>query len=422
MPIRSFVACVCLAATLAAVASAAEPAGTSSDNDWLQWRGPRHDGTADPNQKPPLEWSATQNIVWKTPVPGRGHGSATIAGNRVFLAAADREAGKQWLMAFDRGSGKELWRTMVHEGNLPTGGNEKSTLASSTPASDGQRVFINFINGDAAYTSALSLDGELLWQTKLTPYVIHQGYGSSPTIHGPLVIASADNKGGGAIVGMDRESGKIVWRRERPAKPNYSSPIVLRAAGRDQLILTGCDLVTSLDPTSGEEIWEIEGATTECVTTPITDGKAVFATGGYPRNFTEAIAADGSGKTVWEIGERVYVPSLLFKDGYLYATLDGGIAVCRDASTGKEVWKKRLGGTFSSSPVLVGDMIYATNEEGETFIFKASPESYQQLAKNDLGDSVFATPTIVGGRIYNRVAFVDGQDRQEYLVCIGEGE
>lgn len=388
--------------------------------DWPMWRGPMRNGHANPEQSPPIEWSNQKNVLWKTPVPGRGHGSAAVVGERIFLAAADRDAAKQWMICFDRESGKERWRTTVHEGNLPNGGNEKSTLASSTPACDGERVFINFINGDAAYTSALDLEGKLLWQTKLTGYVIHQGYGSSPTIFGSLVIASADNKGGGAVVGMDRTSGNVVWRRERPAKPNYSSPIVLRAAGRDQLILTGCDLVTSLNPATGEELWEIPGATTECVTTPITDGKSIFATGGYPKNFTAAIAAEGSGETVWEISERVYVPSLLLKDGYIYATLDPGIAVCRNAETGEEMWKKRLGGTFSSSPVLVGDRIYATNEEGETFIYKAQPDDYEQLAKNDLGDSVFATPTIVGGRIYNRVAVMEGQTRQEYLYCLGD--
>lgn len=421
MPIRHFATSICLAAALAASGAAAELEKPSAAGDWPQWRGPRHDGSAAADQTPPLEWSAGENILWKTPVPGRGHGSASVVGPRVFLAAADREAAKQWLIGYDRASGKELWRTVVHEGDMPTGGHEKSTLASSTPASDGERLFINFINGDAAYTSALSLDGKLLWQTKLTPYVIHQGYGSSPLIHGPLVIASADNKSGGAVVGMDRESGKVLWRRERPAKPNYSSPIVLRAAGRDQLILTGCDLVTSLDPASGEVIWEIEGATTECVTTPVTDGQVIIASGGYPKSFTGAIAADGSGKTLWEVNDRSYVPSLIYNEGYLYAVLDAGIATCRDMKTGEERWKKRLGGTFSSSPVLVGNRIYATNEEGETFIYLASPESYQQLGENSLGDNVIATPTLLDGRIYNRVAFIEGQERQEYLICIGEG-
>lgn len=401
------------------VARAAEPVELDAQ-DWPWWRGPQRNGVADPDQGPPLKWDESENMVWRSPVPGRGHGSAIVVGERVFLAAADEEAQQQMMVCFDRQTGQPRWTRVVHEGGFPEASNEKASQASSTPACDGRRVYCNFLNDGAVYTTALDLDGRQLWQTKISDYVLHQGYGSSPAVYRNLVIVSADNKGGGAVAALDGDSGEIVWKRLRPDKPNYASPIILALDGRDQLLLTGCDLVTSLDPLTGKEHWEIEGATTECVTSTVTDGKHIFTSGGYPRNHIAAVAADGSGRIVWENNLRAYVPSLLEKDGYLYAVLDAGVATCLKSDTGETVWKARLGGTFSSSPVMVGERIYATSENGTTFIFQATPKGYEPLAENQLGESVFATPTICGGRIYQRVAHeVDGE-RQEFLYCLGE--
>jgi hypothetical protein len=223
------------------------------------------------------------------------------------------------------------------------------------------------------------------------------------------------------VVGaLDRKTGAFVWKRERPKVPNYTSPVVLRAAGREQLVMTGCDLVTSLDPATGKLLWEVAGATTECVTSTVTDGTHVYTSGGYPRNHLAAVKADGSGTIAWQTGDRVYVPSLLVRDGHLYGVLDAGMAACWEAATGKEKWKQRLGGAFSASPVLVGDRIYATNEAGETFVYRADPAQFAQLARSRLGDEAFATPAVCGGRIYMRVAERAGGRRQERLYCLGK--
>ncbi|MEZ6125006.1 MAG: PQQ-binding-like beta-propeller repeat protein [Planctomycetaceae bacterium] len=130
-------------------------------------------------------------------------------------------------------------------------------------------------------------------------------------------------------------------------------------------------------------------------------------------------AADGTKKIAWENNVRTYVPSMVASDGHLFAVMDAGVAVCFDAATGDEVWKGRLAGTFSSSPILVGDRIYATNEDGTTFVYRASPKEFELLATNDLGDSVFSTPVICGSRIYLRSAFMENGTRQEYLYCLG---
>lgn len=395
---------------------------TVAATDWPWWRGPDRNGVAAADQHPPMKWSATENVLWKSPVPGRGHGSPIVVGDQVFLAAADPDKEVQSVLCFDKKSGKQLWETPVHKGGFEKKGNAKTTLASCTPACDGQRVFVNFLNGGAVYTTALSREGKQLWQTKVSEFVTHQGFGSSPAVYEGLVLVSSDHKGGGVIVGLERATGKVAWSRERPKVPNYASPIILKVAGRDQLIMTGCDLVTGLDPRTGKELWETKGSTTETVTSTVTDGQLVFTSGGYPKNHVSAVHADGSGKVAWENGSRVYVPSMLVRDGHLYAVQDAGTAVCWKSDTGKEVWKGRLEGTFSSSPVLVGEHIFATNEAGKTFIFNATPKGFDLVGENQLGDEAFATPTFCGDRIYTRVAVTKEGKRQEWLYCLGKAD
>lgn len=418
-----FASCLlCLAALCPAAAPPVEH-GDMIDvaaTDWPWWRGPTRDGVA--KQTPPLTWSATQNVLWQAPVPGRGHGSPIVVGDRVFLATADEQNQKQSLVCYSATTGKQLWQTTVHEGNFVKGGNARSSHASSTPACDGKRVFINFPNNAGIYTTAVSLDGKQLWQTKVSDYVLHQGYGSSPAVYRSLVIVSADNKGGGAVAGLDRASGKVVWKQERPKLPNYASPIILNVAGRDQLLMTGCDKVSGFDPLTGKQRWETKGSTTECVTSTVTDGERIFTSGGYPRNHVSAVLADGSGKVVWENGSRVYVPSMLVRKGHLYAVLDAGIATCWKSDDGKEVWKGRLTdkGAFSSSLVLAGEHLFATNEAGVTYVFLALPDGLKVVAKNQLGQEAMASPAVCGGRIYLRAVTRDKDRRQDVLYCVGE--
>lgn len=416
---RTMLICLLFLFCPSAILSAADVSQFQS-SDWPWWRGLHRNGIGSASQNPPLKWSATENILWKAPVPGRGYGSPTIVADRIFLASADTEQETQFVLCYDRATGKQLWKTVVFKGGLSKKGNKKSTHASSTVACDGKRIFINFINDGAAYTTALSLDGKRLWQTKITDYIIHQGYGSSPAIYGPLVIVSADNKGGGAIAGLKRSDGAVVWKIDRPKTPNYPSPIILNVAGKDQVLMTGCDLVTGIDPLTGKILWEIDGATTECVTSTVTNGELILTSGGYPKNHMSAVKADGSGEIVWENSTRVYVPSMLVKDNYLYTVTDNGVAICWDIKTGKEIWKGRLGGTFSSSPVLIGTRVYVTNEAGETYIFRANTEKFILISENKLGTEVFATPVICGSRIYLRATEEADGKRQEMLYCIGK--
>ncbi len=255
---------------------------------------------ADPDQKIPLKWSKDENVIWKTPIPGRGHGSPIVVGDRVLLQTAQTEPDQQSVLCFDRGTGKELWRKVVHSGGLVKKGNAKSSLASSTPCWDGERIFVNFLNKEAIYTTALDLDGKQLWQEKIADYAVHQGFAASPITWGDLVLVTADSDIGGVIAALDRKSGKQVWSQPRPKEDNYTSPMVLHIAGKDQLLVSGCKLVSSFNPKSGEKLWEVEGSTIECVTSVVTDGERIFVSGGWPRQHVQALFADGSGQTAWE--------------------------------------------------------------------------------------------------------------------------
>lgn len=395
-----------------------------SSDDWAWWRGPNHDGAANPNQNPPTTWDDETNVLWKVPVPGRGHASPTVVGDHVYLATADEERQIQSVLCFNRTNGERVWKTDVHHGGFESEGRPghvRASKASSTIASDGHRLFVNFINSNAVYTTALNMDGEQLWQQKVTDYVLHQGYGSSPTVYGPLVIVSADNKGGGAIAAFNRESGELAWKNQRPELPNYTSPIILKVNGREQVVFSGCDLVSSFDPMTGEKLWETPGATTECVTSVVTDGAYVFTSGGYPANHIAAVNANGPAKEVWRNDVRVYVPSLLEKDEYIYGVTDAGEAFCYEGKTGKQIWQERVRAKFTASPVLVGDNVYALSDRGETFVFKAKPDGFELVSKNDINaDDVFASPVVCGGRVYLRVARTEGGVRQEMLYCIGK--
>ncbi len=238
---RSFVSLLLLV-VLTTDVSADTP--TFGSTDWPFWRGPQGNGHADTSAHPPQQWSATDNIRWRTPIAGLGHGSPTVLGGRIYLATADAQMQTQMVLCFDGKSGDQLWSTVVHEGgfanNSKKGLNEKATFASSTVATDGERLFITFVNDNAAWATSLDLSGSILWQQRLCDYIIHQGYGSSPTLYGNLVIVSADNKLGGVVMGLERQTGKVAWSHQRPPKPNYHSPVILRAAGRDQLIIGGC--------------------------------------------------------------------------------------------------------------------------------------------------------------------------------------
>ncbi|MBI5692417.1 MAG: PQQ-binding-like beta-propeller repeat protein [Verrucomicrobia bacterium] len=394
-------------------------AAPGSSADWPGWRGPKGDGHAAAGQSVPTRWSETENVKWRAPLRGRGHSSPTIVGERIFLTSADPVAQEQIVLCLDRASGRQLWETVVHRGSLDSGAHRNSSPAASSVTWDGERLFINFPNNKGIHTTALDPSGRILWQKRICDFVMHQGFGSSPVLFEHLVIVSADHRGGGVIAALDRKTGEFVWQHARPKIANYTTPALLTAAGRVQLVLGGCNLITSLDPRTGKPLWQIDGSTEECVTTAVTDGQRVFVSGGYPRNNVTAVEADGSGRIAWQNNTRAYVPSKLVKDGHLYAVLDAGQAVCWRASDGTEVWREKVDRDFYASPVMLGDRIYVTSLKGVTSVFEANPGKFALLAQNKLGDEAIASPVICGNRLYLRSTKA-GEPRQDFLWCIGE--
>jgi hypothetical protein len=261
-------------------------------------------------------------------------------------------------------------------------------------------------------------EGDELWKQEVGGFRSKFGYSASPVVYRGLVILAADHSDGGFIAALDRTTGNIVWRRKRPNASSYASPRVVTLAGRDQVILCGCDLVVSYDPLTGAELWQTPGTTEATVGTAVTSRDRVFVSGGYPG--AETLALDGNGKVLWRIKDKCYVPSLLATDEHLFLMQDDGIARCLDAATGKELWKQRVGGRFRSSPLLAGGQIYVTNMEGLTTVFAASPQGFQMTAENPLGNEAFASPAVSEGRLYLRCADDRSGPRQEWLYCLGE--
>jgi outer membrane protein assembly factor BamB len=386
--------------------------------DWPWWRGPKLDNIAPAPQSPPTRWSATENVIWKSDVPGRGHGSPAIWGERIFLPTADEAAQTQCVLCFDRRSGKKLWQTEIHRGGFMRK-HSKNSFASPTPACDGERVFMPFIAENGFWLASLDMNGKLVWKKRLGDFQSVHGYGASPVFYKSSVIVIADHAKGSFITALHRRTGEVVWRTERDdyRLGTYASPSVGRVAGREQLFIQGPFKVFSYDPATGKLLWTCDGPSESTCSNISFDDERVYACAGFPKRNFLCIRANGSGDVtqthvVWRRdGNCGYVPSLLLADGLLYMTVDEGKLVCFEAKTGKVVWEEKVRGKFSASPVLAAGHIYLPSEAGVTLVFKPG-RKFELVAENDLADGGFATPVILGGRIYLRTL--------HQLYCIGK--
>ena len=394
--------------------------GLSLDSsDWPWWRGTQRDGIAT-SQALPLEWNETENVLWKTPIQGRGHGSPIIVGERVFLATADEEKQSQYVIGLDRHNGNTLWSKKIHQGGWQGRIHKRNTQASSTLASDGERVFMVFMHDAKIWITALDLDCNTIWQAVASDFASHWGYSTSPVLYDELVIIASDHKEGGNLTAYNRNTGKKVWNVTRPAIPNYATPVVYNIDGEDQLLVPGCDLICSYDPNTGRENWSIESTTRETIGSIVRNGNLLYASGGYPKHETVCITASDTPEIVWISPIRVYAPSLLAHDGYLYAVTDNGLAHCWDGKDGRLKWREKVGGSYSASPILVDGRVYVSNEQGETIIFTPNPERFELLATNQLGNEIWASPVVANDRLFLRVAHTEGENRSESIYCIGE--
>jgi outer membrane protein assembly factor BamB len=389
--------------------------------DWPWWRGAFRNGFAAPTTKVPAEFGERENVLWKARVPGRGHSSPIVLDTQVILATASEPEQLQAVLSFDLKTGKLLWRTDLNQGGFPAQNHPKNTEASTTLATDGELLFVTFFHHQQVELIALQTDGAIVWRVPVGPFNPRRyeyGYAPSPVLYRSSVIIATEQDGESALTALDRKSGKQLWRTPRPRNISFSSPVVAAVAGRSQLLISGAGKVSSYDPDTGRSLWSVDGTTAATCGTMVWDNELVFASGGYPDSETIAIHADGSGRIAWRNNQKCYEQSMIVVDSYVYALTDKGVMYCWQASDGKEMWRERLAGPVSASPIFAGGLIYWSNETGSHYVFEPNPERLL-VRENRLGNDNFASPAAVGNRLLLRIGQRDDNARQEFLYCIG---
>ncbi|MGE9270484.1 MAG: PQQ-binding-like beta-propeller repeat protein [Verrucomicrobiales bacterium] len=390
--------------------------------DWPQWRGPNHDNKAPTSAQPVTEWSESQNVRWKTPIPGRGHSTPIFIGNRIYLTTADTQKATQSLLALERQSGKLLWETVIHRKGLSQAIHRENSHASSTPQWTGQRILVTFENGGKIHVTAVHTDGKIDWSRPVADYepVRPFGFGSTPVLHDGALLIASDSAKKGSLTSIDAETGEELWKVPRTGSDNYASPVVAKVAGKEQLVISGFGKMSSYDPKTGETLWTAPFSPDLTCNTAVWTEDMVFASGGFPTKETVGVKADGSGTVVWKNREKSYEQSLLSHKGLIYAVTDQGVAFCWDAGTGEEYWSERIGrGGVMASPLLVGDLIFATIKNGTTVILKTG-KHFEKVAENRLGQDTYASPVALDDELFLRVGRVDQGNRQEMLYCLGK--
>ncbi|HTM27319.1 MAG TPA: PQQ-binding-like beta-propeller repeat protein [Vicinamibacterales bacterium] len=423
---------------LGVVAALSVSAGASAQ--WPQWRGPGGLGIS-PEHDVPLEWSPTTNIKWRTEIPGRGHSSPIVWGDRVFLTTSikgEQVPGRKApvhldfsrkpgyvhpdstdvdykhalkVLAIDAKSGNVLWERVAYDGEMADDRHRKNTYASSTMAADGERAYAFF---ESAGLYAYTFDGALVWKKDLGGIIkAGLGPGTSPVIYKDLIILQCDQEmgDGSYIVALDRKTGAEVWRANRTNRRSWATPLIVNTGARDELIASGAEAVVSYDPATGAELWRANGTQSHPIPSPVATKGLVFMTAGSQAKVALALRPGGSGdlrdspSVVWRYNKgTAYVPSPIAVGDYLYLMTDTGLLTCIDALTGE---RKYEGGrvpvpaTFTASPVAVGGWILLTSEDGDTFVVKAGPV-HEIVRTNSVGEPVYASPAIAGGTIFIR--------------------
>jgi outer membrane protein assembly factor BamB len=412
--------------------------------NWPQFRGPGATGVNEGLAKP-VEFDAakSENVRWKTPIPGLSHASPVVWGNKVFVVSAVTSGKDEtrfglygdvkpvandpqhaWkVYALDKTTGKILWERLAYEGIPKVKRHPKSTHAASTPATDGKYLIVNF-GSEGLY--AYDLNGKLLWKKDLG--VLDAGwfydvdyqweYGSSPIIYKNMVIVQADIQKNSFIAAFDIKNGKELWRTAREELPSWGSPTVYEGKTRAELITVGPKKIRSYDPATGKELWTL-GPMSEITTpTPFVAHDLIFITSGYaPIQPIYAIRPGGNGDLTLKDGKESsdfiawskqrggpYMPTPIVYGDLLYTCSNQGVLTAYNATSGERVYQERLGGTggaFTASPVASDGKIYLSSEDGDVFVVKAGPK-YELLSKNPVGEVMMATPAISDGLLIVR--------------------
>jgi outer membrane protein assembly factor BamB len=395
--------------------------------DWPQFRGAGGLGVSTETGLP-VSWSADENVVWKTPLPGAGGSSPVILGDRIFLTGftgynvpgepqGSMEDLKRYVLCLGRGDGKILWRTEV-ESRLPeqTKIRTEHGYASNTPVTDGERLYVFF---GKSGVFAFDLAGKQLWHADVGSKIHGWGSAASPIVHGDLVIVNASVESA-SIVGLDRKNGREVWRTDG-IKEAWNTPLLVSLpGGKAELVVAMPRQVVGLDPASGERLWSCDTGIRWYMVPCMTAHEGVIYCAGGRSNDALAVRAGGRGDVtathrLWQLEKGSNVPSLLYHDGHVYWAHESGEAFCVDAKTGAFVYQHKLprSDLIYPSPILAGGNIYYMSRRGRTFVVPVGPE-FKVLATNELGrEGMFhASPAVAGGRLFIRA--------DKALFCIGK--
>jgi outer membrane protein assembly factor BamB len=379
-----------------------------SSEDWPQFRGPSGQGHS-AEQRLPLEWSESKNILWKSPIAGRGWSSPVVAGGRVWITTAVQSPAAVSLrvVAFDVESGREAVNTEVFRFGHRNPANPKNSHASPTPVIEGDRVYVHFgADGTAAIDAA---SGEVVWKARF-PYESQHGNGGSPVLYQDLLIFSCDGHIEAFVVALDKRTGKVKWKtpRREPFDQAYTTPLVIRVGDRDQVVSIGAYRAAAYDPQTGKEIWRVSyGSGFSNVPRPVYGHGLVYIATGFQQPTLMAVRTDGTGDVTrthvaWTMTRSApYTPSPLLVGDELYVINDMGIATCLDARSGEPLWQHRIGGNHSASPIFADGRIYFLSEEGVATVV-APGKVFHQLARNALDGATLASMAVSQGSMFIR--------------------
>ncbi len=376
---------------------------------WPRWRGPSGQGLVDGGGYP-YRWSDQENLLWKVPLPGAGNSSPIVWRDRILLTTAYEGGARRSILCLRRADGKPLWETFVPAA-APERANRKNGHASSTPSTDGERVYA-YLGSHGVL--CLDMDGRQVWHQSFGGIDAYHGTACSPLLYKDRVILYQDQQGTPSrsfITALDKRTGKLLWTTPREARVGWGSPIAIRAGDRDEIVASGMLRVHAYDPASGAPLWSVDGNLFEVIPTPAAGLGLLFCSSGRAGP-TLAIRPGGSGDVsrthiAWQSSKgSPFVPSPLLYGDYLYMVNDMmSIATCYEARTGRLMWQERLTEprreSFSASPVGVDGKVFFTNDDGDTFVLAAGPV-FRLLHVNRFAERTLASPALVEGRWYFR--------------------
>lgn len=398
-----------LRSLLAAAVVCAVSLAPARAEEWPRFRGPNGAGISD-LQGLPTRWSES-DYEWIIPLPGLGHSSPVIWDNALFLTTA-LEDGTRTLHRFDASTGQEIWSqsTLLEVPTLHT----KSSMASSTPALDGERVFALIADPNQQILQCYTFDGDLAWQRELGPFTSQHGIGVSPIVYRHLVIVADEQAGPSSIRAFDRVTGDDVWSQSRPSKEvSYSTPMILELPGQPAQLISASEAggVVGLNPLDGTPIWSTAAMPMRTVSSMTYGNGVVIAScgSGGVGKYMRAIDPTGNGDVTathiryerLEKEQLHYVPTPIVFGEHLYLWCDRGIVCCVALSSGETIWSERIGGNFSGSPVCIDGKLYGVSENGDVVVLEAATE-FRELGRSPLGDGSHSSPAVANGRLYLR--------------------